>query len=54
LVHVDNNFPAITRPVIQTALGTLAARVESIQYDVNLEGLEHEDGTGAFAAIIPN
>jgi hypothetical protein len=52
LVHVDTNFPAITRPVIQNALGTLAARVESLQYDVNLEGLEHEDGTSEFTAMI--
>jgi hypothetical protein len=54
LVCVDKDFPAITRPVIQSALGTLASRVESLQYDVNLEGLEHVDGTRAFAAMIPS
>ena len=48
LVPVDSTFPAITRPTIQTALGTLAVRVESLQYDVNVEGLEHEEGTVEF------
>ena len=49
---VDATFPAITRHVVQTALGTLAPRVESVQYDVNIEGLEHEDGTPGFDSIL--
>ena len=53
LVRVDDKFPAITRPTIQTALGPLALRIESLQYDVSVEGLEHEDGTVEFDAAIP-
>jgi hypothetical protein len=53
LVRIDNNFPAITRSTVQGALGPLAPRVESLQYDVNIEGLEHEEGTEAFAAVLP-
>lgn len=53
LVRVDNAFPAITRPTIQDALGPLAPRVESLQYDVSIEGLEQEDGTAEFEAAIP-
>lgn len=53
VVPVDKHFPAITRPVIQSALGSLAARVETLTYDVNLEGLEHEDGTPGFKAALP-
>jgi len=53
LVRVDDKFPAITRPTIQTALGSLAPRIESLQYDVSVEGLEHEDGTVEFDAAIP-
>jgi hypothetical protein len=53
LVRVDNNFPALTRPTIQSALGPLALRIESLQYDVSVEGLEYEDGTVEFDAVIP-
>jgi hypothetical protein len=53
LVRVDNNFPALTRPTIQSALGPLAPRIESLQYDVSVEGLEYEDGTVEFNAVIP-
>jgi hypothetical protein len=53
LIRVDKNFPAITRPTIQIALGTLASRIESLQYDVSVEGLESEDGTKGFSKVIP-
>lgn len=53
LAAVDSNFPAITRSTVQQALGHLAPRVESLQYDVDIEGLEHEDGTPAFEAVLP-
>lgn len=53
VVRVDNTFPAITRPTIQSVLGPLAPRIESLQYDVSVEGLEHEDGTLEFDAVIP-
>lgn len=53
IVRVDENFPAITRPTIQSALGPLAPRIESLQYDVSVEGLEYEDGTPEFDAVIP-
>lgn len=52
LVRVDSSFPAITRPTIQAALGPLASRIEALQYDVNVEGLEHEDGTEEFTLAI--
>ncbi len=48
IIPVDGTFPSITRPMIQASLGSLAARVEAIQYEVNLEGLEHEDGSQRF------
>jgi hypothetical protein len=50
-VAVDASFPAITRPVIQAALGSLAIRIESIQYEVNIEGLEHDDGSPGFESL---
>jgi hypothetical protein len=51
IAPVDSTFPAITRNAVQTALGSLASRIESIQYDVDVEGLEHEDGTPVFDAV---
>lgn len=53
LACVDKAFPAITRPTVQSALGPLASRIESLQYDVNVEGLEHEEGTAGFEAVLP-
>lgn len=53
LVRVDKKFPALTRPSIQGALGQLASRIESLQYDVSVEGLECEDGTARFSAVVP-
>jgi hypothetical protein len=50
LVRVDESCPAVTRPVIQAALGPLATRIESLQYDVSVEGLGCEDGTVEFEA----
>ncbi len=53
LVPVTSACPAITRPMIQDLLGPLAARVDSLQYDVDLEGLESEDGTPVFSSWLP-
>jgi len=54
LVPVDHLFPTISRPVIQRILDTKASRVESIQYDVNVEGLECDETSTEFGAAIPN
>lgn len=53
LVPVDKKFPALTRPVVQQSLGALALRIESLQYAVNVEGLEKEEGTPQFSAVVP-
>lgn len=54
IVHVDAAFPAITRPGIQAVLGPPASRIEELRYDVNVEGLEHEDGTPVFESALPS
>ena len=51
---VDKSFPAITRPTIQDSLGPLANRIDSLQYQVDIEGLEKEEGTPEFSAVLPN
>lgn len=53
VVPVDNKFPALTRPVVQQSLGALALRIETLQYAVNVEGLEKEEGTPQFSAVVP-
>jgi hypothetical protein len=52
LVPVNDAFPAITRVTIQNVLGSRAPRIDYLQYDVNVEGLEHEDGTVEFDTIV--
>jgi hypothetical protein len=52
LVPVNEQFPAITRPSVQTALGALASRIESVQYEVNVEGLEHEPGSAVYESAL--
>lgn len=54
IIPIDDLFPAITRPRLQSMLGSLATRVESVQYDVRLEGLERDDGTPDFDAVVPH
>lgn len=51
-VAIDERFPAITRPAIQTILGKEAQRIDHMQYDVNVEGLEHENGSLEFSRAI--
>jgi hypothetical protein len=50
---VDKLFPALTRPVIHKVLGARSSRIESVQYDVNIEGLESEEGTRGFSSVLP-
>jgi Putative PD-(D/E)XK family member, (DUF4420) len=52
IVPVGKAFPAVTRRTIQDALGEMASRIESLQYEVNVEGLEQEDGTAEFELAI--
>lgn len=52
LVEVNESFPVISRRTIQLALGRLATRVESLRYDVNVDGLEQEEGSAAFESVL--
>lgn len=54
LVTVDEKFPALTRPAIQAAVGPLAERIESLEYSLNVEGLEFEEGQLEFSAVLPS
>ena len=54
IAPVDQSFPAITRPTIQNSLGPLANRIDSLQYQVDIEGLEKEEDTPEFSAVLPN
>lgn len=50
---VDKLFPALTRSAIYKVLGDRSTRIESVQYDVNIEGLESEEGTPRFVSVLP-
>jgi len=52
VASIDEHFPAITSAELDAALGDKAVRVEGIQYDVNIEGLEHEEGSPVFQAVL--
>jgi hypothetical protein len=53
VARIDADFPALTRPMIQHILGVNAVRIESLEYDINIEGLEAEDGTIGFTSVLP-
>ena len=53
LVPVDVRCPRLTRPVVASALGALSARIEEVNYRVNLEGLGVADGTELFLSLLP-
>jgi hypothetical protein len=53
VVRVDGRFPAFTRASILAMFGSESARLEAVDYDVNVEGLEVEDHDRAFATIFP-
>lgn len=52
VIAVDKQFPAITRPAIQKVLGPEAQRIDQLQYDIDVEGLGHENAVSEFASAI--
>lgn len=54
LIEINEAFPAVTRRTLEDGLGLLAARIKSLKYDVNAEGLGYEDGTPEFDSVIPH
>jgi hypothetical protein len=54
LIPVAASFPALTRDVLESALGReRAGRVPGLSYMVRLDGLGFEDGTDSFFALLP-
>ena len=53
IVHIDDKFPLITRDNLQKNLGDLAARIEYVQYEVNIDGLVHLEDSEEFNLLIP-
>jgi hypothetical protein len=52
VAHIDDSFPSLTSDTLAAALGEKAVRIEGVQYEVNIEGLEHEDGSPSFRAAL--
>jgi hypothetical protein len=53
VVPVDNKFPSITSEFLSTMLGKEAYRIDSLIYDVNIEGLESHEATSLFQSVFP-
>jgi hypothetical protein len=52
IVQVSGTSPAITRRLLQDTLGEVASRIDSVEYDLNIDGLESDDGSASFSAAI--
>ena len=50
VAQIDDRFPTLTTASLIGSLGERAARIEAVQYDVNIEGLEFEEGAETFCA----
>ncbi len=53
VVPVDSQFPTITSSTLKALLGHEAHRIDRFVYDVNVEGLESEEGTEVYEAAFP-
>lgn len=53
IVPIDIHFPAVTSAALLGLLGKEAHRIDRFVYDVNVEGLESEEGTNLFVSAFP-
>jgi hypothetical protein len=53
VVPINQAFPTLTRREIRQVLGDASKRIEALHYNVNVEGLEIEEGQPGFADILP-
>jgi hypothetical protein len=51
-IPIGEGFPRLTLELIQGGLGAEASRVQTVQYDLNVEGLGHEQGQEGFPAFL--
>jgi hypothetical protein len=52
VIQVSSEFPRIDRDIIATALGPVAARIEDVSYQVNLEGLGSDETEATFPDVL--
>ena len=53
IIPVDSQFPAVTSSALLILLGKEAHRIDRFVYDINVEGLEGEEGTSLYASAFP-
>jgi hypothetical protein len=53
IVPIEARFPSITSDGLQTLLGQESNRIARFVYDVNVEGLEGEEGTQLYSQVFP-
>jgi hypothetical protein len=49
---IRDRFPALTNAILNATFGEQAVRFESVQYDINIEGLEKEEDTPEYRSVI--
>ena len=52
IIPVNSLFPVVTVSTLSRALGEMAHRIDHLEYDVNVEGLESEEGSSSYSAVI--
>jgi hypothetical protein len=53
IIPVDAKFPSITLSSLSHLFGKEAYRIDSLVYDVNIEGLESDEATSLFQTVFP-
>ena len=53
VIPIDHKFPTITSSSLSTLFSQDANRIDKLVYDVNVEGLESEEGTSLFQSVFP-
>lgn len=53
VIPIDSQFPAVTSSTLLALLGKEAHRIDRFVYEINVEGLESEEGTSPYASAFP-
>ena len=53
IIPVGDGFPVITLKTLNLAMGEIAHRIDHLEYDVNVEGLEYEEGSTVYTTVFP-
>jgi hypothetical protein len=52
LIQVDDQFPRVIPAMLSSALGSVASRIESVMYSIDVSGLGWQDGSPEFQGVL--